>query len=272
MGELSRTLPSSELGSRLLRFSVMSFSPSMHSRNSFYSTLAARALMTDQPEPTVRLLALRSAEYAAEAHVPWGETPRTTPPAFAEGDARPDVIRSAVASGDQASSERWLAALLEAGADWRAAYLETARDFSGEEGWGLATARAAVRAIRYFPEAARFATLRTALKEWVQDPAGSRAPRLEHALEKYVKEDGATEAFADVVFADADGGREDVGTRVEDLDRLIDYRWSSDFGAIPQLLSIAQRNGVPAELAGGVIAASRHNLESGLSYSEWSFA
>lgn len=299
---LCRTEGSREALDYVLRFAVLAFSPTLHSRGAVYASLAALDLLDELPEPS-RVI-IECATYAAETRLPWSEAPITDPPEVKGIDAaNPRHLDVAIRSRDLRAAERWLAAAIEEDAP-AVEFFDAAARFAGEEGFGFTTAAAAWRIASYAP-AARFVSLRTALLEWVRTREQSSQARAEspavtprQVIDLYVMHEGKIDLFSPLLVLDAALMAEAVTGKSGRYSPIVDryaipvewrhgsptdrawsigdlaYRYSRDYATF--LLSVPISARLERELpecgAERIPGAAQYNLEYAETYEEWSFA
>jgi hypothetical protein len=285
----------------VLKFAVLAFSPTLHSRGAVYASLAALDLLDEMPNPSDVIV--ECAGYAAETRLPWSEAPITDPPAVEGIDAaNPRHLDDAVRTRDLRAAERWLAAAIREDAP-AVEFFDAAARFAGEEGYGFTTAAAAWRIAAHSP-AARFVSLRTALLEWVRvrDGGARRAdaatvePR--QVIDLYVMQKGRLELFAPLLVLDAaltaeaatgkrdryrpvvdryavpvewrHGAAPESDWSMEDLA----YRYSRDYAAFLMSVPISRRlsREMPDCGAERIPSAAQYNLDHAETFEEWSFA
>jgi hypothetical protein len=286
----------------VLKFAVLAFSPTLHSRGAVYASLAALDLLDGLPNPSGVIV--ECAAYAAETRLPWSESPITDPPAVEGIDAaNPRHLDEAIRRRDLRAAERWLAAAILEDAP-AVEFFDAAARFAGEEGYGFTTATAAWRIAEHAP-AARFVSLRTALLEWVRvrDGAGARrvdatavAPR--KVIDLYVMQQGRIELFTPLLVLDAALTAEAVTGKRDRYRPVVDryalpvewrhgaapecdwsmedlaYRYSRDYAAFLMSVPISHRlsRELPDSGAERIPSAAQHNLEYAETFEEWSFA
>jgi hypothetical protein len=298
---LCRTEGSREALDTVLRFAVLAFSPTLHSRGAVYASLAALDLLNELPEPS-RVI-IECATYVAETRLPWSEAPITDPPEVKGIDAaNPRHLDVAIRARDLRAAERWLAAAIDEDAP-AVEFFDAAARFAGEEGFGFTTAAAAWRIAKHSP-AARFVSLRMALLEWVRVRDGSSTSSEEPAVtprqvvDLYVMHEGKIDLFSPLLVLDAALVAEAVtgksgryrpivdryaipvelhGGALADRPWSIDdlaYRYSRDYATF--LLSVPISRRLERELpecgAERIPGAGGYNLEYAETYEEWSFA
>ncbi|MDX1582380.1 MAG: hypothetical protein R3338_02155 [Thermoanaerobaculia bacterium] len=288
----------------ILRFSVLAFSPSLHSRSTMYAALASAELFEQLEDPCPLIIAC--ARYAAESHVPWGKAPVTDPPRYPASfivDAQ--SIDEAIEQEDIHEGERWLAALLESDVV-ATSFFDAAARHAGEEGYGFCTAAAAWKIAQRFPPQVRFAVFRTALREWLQSrpmPA-ERSDLLPGecttaAIDSYVRSGGEPALFPPLLLCDAVALAErvtsDPGRYSNLLRRYVTppeeslqielgssswseadlaYRYASDYAMFLLSVPLTERLSriAASDLCEQIPAAARRFLQSSEGFEDWSFA
>lgn len=285
----------------ILRFTVLAFAPSLHSRATMEVALAIADLFDEIPDPCPLLV--EAARYAGESKVPWGKAPVTDAPPVSENDHVDDTtIDRAVASGDLRDAEHWLA--LVDRDDQAVPFFDAAARHAGPEGYGFTTAAAAWRIALMFPPFVRWAVLRMALLEWLQGSSvpGSKSTRrfetdAEAEVVAYVRERGGAERFQTLAVIDAIVQAEEAtgrtgryqwlltrfasATDVPGVERLVSwssdqlgYRYARDFGMFLRAVPISRRLAkiVDRSTCEKIPAAARRFLEEGDGFEMWSFA
>jgi hypothetical protein len=157
-----------EAWTAVMRFAVLAFAPSQHSKHALLACLSAwdlRADLGDRFDDAIVACAI----YAAASRQPWSEPPMLDPPKL-DADQRGDLdeLRAAIASSDRLRAERWLAARY---LDPNLAhdYFTAASDDFEDLGHKLIVASAAWRLAGLLGEQGKYAVLRVGVWEMVAD-------------------------------------------------------------------------------------------------------
>lgn len=287
----------------IMRFAVLAFSPSLHSRGAMYATLAAAELIEMFADPCPLLA--ECARYLGESRIPWSEAPVTEPPRTADDQSTGDAaIDEAVRTEDLHAAERWLAALLREEAP-ATRFFDVASRHSGDEGYGFTTAVVSWKIASRFPAAVRFAVLRTAVLEWVKARSGpvSSERKGEDAvaatIRSYVGSGGQPHLFSPLLVLDAARSAEELTSdpgRYQPLferyaasdtegstqlperkwsqDDLV-YRYAVDYAFFLQSVPLAERltrSTGDVESCIRIPDAAHHFLSASEGFEEWSFA
>lgn len=287
----------------IMRFSVLAFSPSLHSRGAVYAALAV-ADVFDRFEDQSSLL-VECARYVGESRIPWSEAPVTEPPRVGEDQSTGDsAIDEAINSEDLHAAERWLAGLLQEEAP-AGRFFDAASRHPGDEGYGFTTAVVSWRIAEHFPSAVRYAVLRMALLEWLnarQTPDSSRLAGEEAiaaTIGGYVRSGGQPHRFPALLVLDAThaaakltsspGRYEPLFERFASIDTSergnvperrwkqddLAYRYAADYGFFVQSVPLAERLMEVTrdrESCESIPDAAHHFLMSSEGFEEWSFA
>ncbi|MGK2966845.1 MAG: hypothetical protein ACSLFM_14755 [Tepidiformaceae bacterium] len=287
----------------IMRFAVLAFSPSLHSRGAMYASLAMADLFDRFERPSSLLV--ECARYVGESRVPWSEAPVSDPPRIPDDQSIEDTtIDEAVAAQDLHAAERWLAAAIES-ETLALRFFDAASRHAGDEGYGFTTAVTSWRIAERFPDTARFTVLRTAVLEWLKarhmpDPSGiAGEAAVAAAMRDYVRSGGQpnrfpplmmldasriaevlvsrpgryTALFQRYVSADVSGGRKLPDRRWSNEDLV--YRYAADYGFFIQSVPLSERLAdIPAddESSERIPDAAFRFLMSSEGFEEWSFA
>jgi len=254
------------------RFAVLAYTPSQHARHAVLAVLSAHDLREDLGEGFDELL-IECAIYASNSRQPWSEPPIMEPPS-AEG--APEDLRTAVASRDRLSGERWLASRMGE-PDLRLQLMTIASEDLEDMGHKVIVANAAWRLAQILGEKGRFAALRIAVWEMVSysGPRSQLLPTTGQALDaliaRCIAEKGSIESAHGVFLFDAlcDDGPEGMTGPVPPI-----YPLARDYGQCLKAHAVAKRLRAryPAARIDEFVAAVRSNLDSGPTYEEWNFA
>lgn len=301
VGSLRDQASSEEILDSIVRFAVLAFCPSEHSKGALAAAVAARTIA-----PTLGQLDALSVEcaiYAADARAPWSEPPIGEPPAVGS-EQRDDLdeIAAAINASDRLRGERWLAAAL-ARDDFPEHYFDAAALTLRSSAHGFIVAVNAWRIAATIPRQHWYATLRLVIEEWTRNceadatvlpsPPAARDV-LQHTVRFYEAGEASPLAFQHVSLFDAAEAVEGVADRARaivlahlmssstagatsDIDPASDapvYRLARDYAAYLQSIAIAQR--LAEQHDGGTLerikALAQHNLRYSESYEEWSLA
>lgn len=287
----------------IIRFAVLAFSPSLHSRGAMYASVAVADLFERFERPASLLV--ECARYVGESRVPWSEAPVTEPPPVGNDQPTDDsALDEAVAAQDLHAAERWLAALVRDGIE-PSRFFDAASRHAGVEGYGFTTAVVSWRIASWFPEHVRFAVLRTAVLEWLRarempQPSGLTGPEaVDVAIRHYVRSGGQPHQFHPLLVLDATGQAERLTSspgryttvferyvptdrgdsrklpeRHWKLDDLV-YRYAADYGFLVQSVPMSERLADQTGDREGcerIPDAAHHFLMSSEGFEEWSFA
>ncbi len=304
------TNSSEDLFEAVSRFATLAVSPSQHGKHSFLASVAAGELRAAMGDRWDGLLA-ECAIYAAESRLPWSEPPVGDPPKVSpDHPAGLEEIRSAIASGDRLRAERWLAARMNEPAFANDFFAVASEDLS-DLGHKLIVAVAAWKVALQQDGPYRFPLLRVAVNEWTahldapvplsDDPVPSHDIELiaRSALEACVREGGDAISFHQIAMLDAGLEAASFAPESHALSRVVHaihketneaplaappvtitelelpvYRLSRDYGEYLKSFAIAGRmkKRFPSMDWNQLCAAAKRNLDSGLSFEEWSFA
>ena len=246
-----------ELWIAIARFSVLGYAPSQHAKRAVVACRAAHAVR--DVVSGWRDLILACARYAAESRQPWSEPPILDPPAL-DGSQRTDAdeLRDAVAAGDRARAERWLAARLD----------DAERDLEtiarGDARLMLDTALALEKLLG---TKGRYALLRMVIHELIADPQPEEPQEaLDLLVDRAIEQRGAVDAVS-AVFIRCAGLPSDA--RVRSAPPLSPYQLARDYAQTLIAHAFAPRL---THRASEFLAAVHDNLEHGESFADWSFA
>ncbi len=273
---------SDQLFLAVARFAVMAYAPSQHSKHAFLAALAAHDLRADYGERWDDLL-VECARYAAESRQPWSEPPMLEPPAV--GDDVPhdiDALRDAISTRDRLAAERWLAARLDDD-NLLDDLLAVAADNFEDLGHKVIITRAAWRLVPILGQKGKYATLRVAVWELMNDvgptlsgPAATVSG--EALINNAVAEQGSIESVQAVFLYEAAKGTKifdrvcghlatlplkSGGDELPPAGPPPVYRLARDYAQCLSAYAIRDER---------LKSAAAYNLEHGPSFADWSFA
>ncbi len=254
----ARSWAEDDLWVAVARFAVLAYAPSQHSKR---SVMAVRAAHENRGDRYFDLI-VECARYAAESRQPWSEPPILDPPAIDDSQPRDlEELREAIASGDRARAERWLAARIDDCED------DLKSIATGDAALMLDTALALIPLLG---EKGRHALLRMPILEMLANPAREITDEpLDALIARAIEKKGSIDSVRAVFVAVA---RAQAGSlRNGRTEACAPYTLARDY-AQTLIAHAMVRRFPPGADVDGFLAAVHENLEHGESYAEWSFA
>ena len=248
-----------ELWVSIARFAILAYAPSQHAKRAVMAVRAAHELR-DAMGDAWRDLVVECARYASESRQPWSEPPLLEPPGIDPSQPVDAAeLRAAIAAGDRARAERWLARRVEDAADDLRAVAN---------GDALLVTDSVLALAPLLGDKGQYALLRVAICEML---AGNEEEPISESPDALIAEvvatHGSIDSVRNVLLWNA-GHQPAVAPAAGRP--LTPYRLARAY-AQTRLAHAAARS-LPAAHVESFLAAVHENLERGESYEEWSLA